>query len=189
MIYESNMTKVLERLKGKLKTASEMSALQRTIATNLKASNLRRIHNDGRAVDGSPIGQYNSNKPLYVNPNRSPRKFKPVGRNGRTVFASGKKAGQSHKTRFFANYSAFRQAVGRPSNNVNLQLTGTLLKSWQAEKQGTDWILGFNSKYGKDISEGQETKWNKLIWGVSKADERMIDEVTTEHINRSLNNA
>ena len=46
-----NTIKFLEKIKN-------TDALERGIATTLAASNKRRIHNEGKAVDGTEIGQY-----------------------------------------------------------------------------------------------------------------------------------
>ncbi len=184
MLYESNINKVIADLKGKLEKAKDMSQLQRTIATNLKASNLRRIHNEGKAVDGSTIGKY-STKEFYANPKTSPRKFSGEGKTGRKKFIS---TGKNHKTKYFKDgYKGFRQFVGREVSKVNLQLSGTLLKSWQAELNGRDWVIGFNSQYGKKVAQGNEDRFGKTIWGISKNDREMITTVTQEFINRSLN--
>lgn len=184
MLYETNISKVINDLKGKLSKASDMSQLQRTIATNLKASNLRRIHNDGMAVSGESIGSY-STRATYINPKTSPRKFAGEGKTGKTKFKS---TGSLHKTKFFkGGYKEFRSFVGREASKVNLQLSGTLLKAWQAEQQGKDWVIGFNSSYGKKVAEGNEERFGKQIWGVSKQDQEMITTVTQEFINRSLN--
>ena len=60
--YRSNVQEVLGRLKNQLAQVDGpvLSKITRTIATTLVASNVRRIHNDGRAVDGSDIGHYKS---------------------------------------------------------------------------------------------------------------------------------
>lgn len=186
MEYKSNLDSVILDLKNRLKKASDISKLQRTIASDLLSSNLIRIHNEGRTVDGGKIGQYNSNHPLYINPKNSPKKFKPKGRYGATVFKSGKKKGQEHKTKFFPSYAAFRGNIGRQHNYVNLQLSGKLRLSFVAEQTGKNWIIGFNSKYGAEISTGQEEKWGKRIWGISEKDKKNIHVITEQFINNVL---
>lgn len=60
--YKSNVQEVLGNLKRQLEQVKGpvLSKIVRTIGTTLVASNVRRIHNEGRAVDGSDIGQYKS---------------------------------------------------------------------------------------------------------------------------------
>ena len=73
-----------------------MEKITKEVATGVRASNLRRIHNDGKAANGSNIGSY-STKPMYVSLKASPRKFTPKGKTGKTKFANGK----SHKSGYF----------------------------------------------------------------------------------------
>ena len=63
MKYSSNINIVIKDIQARLKSAGnpgENSKLLRIIATDLQASNIRRIHNDGEAVDGSLIGDYSN---------------------------------------------------------------------------------------------------------------------------------
>lgn len=186
MKYDSNISEVVLQLKHKLQSAADVNKLTRLVATYLTASNTRRVHNDGNALDESQIGQYNTNNPLYINPNKAPRKFKPEGRTGKTIFKS---TGKPHKTKFFANYSGFRSNQGRANNRVNLQLTGKLKLDWAMEQQGNDWIIGFKSDYGAKIAEGMEDKYKKKIWGVSERDKKAIAQIEQEFITEQLNKA
>lgn len=63
MKYTSNINEVVLQLQNKLKKAASPAAsdkLMRIIAGDLQASNVSRIHNDGEAVNGSEIGNYNN---------------------------------------------------------------------------------------------------------------------------------
>lgn len=199
MKYSDNIAQVLSNIEGKLKKASDVSKLNRTIGTYLKASNLRRIHNEGLGVNGSPIGAY-SVKPIYVNPKNSPRKFAPKGKTGRTFFITNKAdrkkfesrygirvSGLMHRTKYFAaGYFGFRAAIGREVSVVNLQLSGKLLKDWLMEQQENAFIIGFRSRYGTKISEGNEKRFGKKIWGVSPADYKEIEGIKQEFIKEAL---
>jgi hypothetical protein len=52
--YKSNVQEVLGNLKRQLENIKGpvLDKITRTIGTTLVASNVRRIHNDGKAVDG-----------------------------------------------------------------------------------------------------------------------------------------
>lgn len=180
MKYESNINSVVLNLEAKLKKASDVSSLQREVATYLTASNTRRIHNEGKAVNGQSIGNY-SFKPIYVNPKISPKKFQTKGKYGNTKF----KNGQLHKTGYFFGWGGFRSSIGRNASFVNLQLTGRLRFDWAMEQRGKDWIIGFGS-YGAKVSIGNEQRFGKQIWGVSKQDYEMIKKIETEFINKAL---
>lgn len=58
--YKSNTQQVLGDLTKKLKGIQKetVSKVVRTVAADLVTSNLTRIHNEGKAVDGSLIGEY-----------------------------------------------------------------------------------------------------------------------------------
>lgn len=182
MKYESNINQVVLEMKGRLLSAQENSALLRTMGTYLKASNLERIHMEGKGVNEGLIGQYDTD-PMYVNPKKSPRKFPPMGKTGRTKFKSGK----PHKTKYFAQgYKGFRAAVGRDATKVNLHLTGTLLKSFVMEQDGNDIVLGFNSEYGSDVSAGNEQRFGKKIWGVTQKDIKQLEKIGNDFVNKKM---
>jgi hypothetical protein len=58
--YRSNVREVLGPLKKKLEgiKPNVLDKLTRTIAADLVSSNMSRIHNEGKAVNGSDIGDY-----------------------------------------------------------------------------------------------------------------------------------
>lgn len=58
--YKSNVQEVLGDLRKKLEGIKKetVSKIVRTVAADLVSSNLTRIHNEGKAVDGNPIGTY-----------------------------------------------------------------------------------------------------------------------------------
>lgn len=182
MKLESNINQVVLNLTGKLKGIAG-GELTRLIATDLLASNNRRIHNDGIAVNGAKIGNY-SIKPMYANPKVSPKKFTGIGKTGRTKFLNGKQ----HVTRYFkTGYRGFRSFVGREVSVVNLQLSGKLKLDWVMQPQGKNFLLGFKSKYGSEVSRGNEQRFGKRIWGVTKKDEADIKIIVEDFINKKLN--
>ena len=179
MKYSDNIAQVLSNIEGKLKKASDVSKLNRNIANYLYGSNLSRI-TQGRAINGM-IGHY-SGVPMYVNPRYSPRKFPTKGKNGQTKFKNGK----PHKTGYFVGYKGFRTAIGRETNIVNLQLSGKLFKDWSMLQQGNTWVIGFRSKYGTQVAEGNEQHFGKQIWGVTQKDKEQIKVIEQEFIKQAL---
>lgn len=184
MTYESNVMLILANVNKKLTKASDVSKLQRTIATYLRASNLQRI-TEGIAVNGQMIGQYDTASELYVNPLNAPRKFPTVGKTGRAKFKNGK----PHRTGYFRNYKEFRARIGRPTGVVNLQLSGRLFKTWIIGQQGRDWVIGFNSEYGTNVAKGNEARFGKKIFGVSGKDREQIKLIEKDFVNKALSNA
>lgn len=180
MKYASNMNRVLTKLKNNLVSLEAMDKLTKEVATGVRASNMRRIHNEGKAVDGSMIGSY-STKPMYVSLKNSPRKFTPKGKKGKTKFKNGK----SHKSGFFKDgYKGFRREIGKETGFVNLQLTGSLKADFNMVKTTNGWNIGFNKK--SDISESLEEHFKKEIWGVSEQDRIAINEIISNFIRRKL---
>jgi hypothetical protein len=57
--YKSNAKVVIDSLVKKLKGIDPLLVnVSREVATGIAASNIGRIHNDGKAVDGNDIGDY-----------------------------------------------------------------------------------------------------------------------------------
>lgn len=78
----------------------------------------KRVFQDGRSATGGQF-QYNSTKPLYINPKKFFGKASnlnpPKGKNGDTQFKSGK----NHVTTWVESYKEARGIVGRENNFVN----------------------------------------------------------------------
>lgn len=175
--YKSNMDAVLGRLKTML-SENKLDSLYRECALGVFASNERRVHNEGKAVNGSAIGKY-SRKAIYVNPARSPRAFSPVGKTGRTTFKS---TGKPHKTKYFASgYAGFKSNIGFGSR-PNLQATGRLRADWTILRTSKGYQIGWASSYGAKISEGNEIHFGKKIWGISEEDKRNINSIVKRYV-------
>lgn len=123
-----------------------------------------RIFVKGGNSAGSQIGQYNSTTPIYINPNQSPKKFPTKGKSGNTTFADG----TPHKTGYFESYKAFRGAIGRRTDTVNLQLTGDLKSDLENPVRGVPTptrinINEYQVQLNRDINikkrEGLEKKY------------------------------
>lgn len=177
--YKSDLNTVLTNILVKISGAN-LDYMCAEIATNLQASNSRRIHNEGKNVSGNRIGKY-SIKPIYVNPKNSPKKFEPVGKTGRKNFKSGK----AHKTRYFnAGYYGFRKNIGRDSTNVNLQLKGGLKAAWQTKKiNNNSYAVGFWSEKYSSRAENLEDHFGDLIWGVTQQDKNLVDSIVDRKLN------
>lgn len=183
MSYKSNIDKVINDVSDKIGHIP-LSEITIQVADYLKASNIERIHEEGKAVNGSNIGRYDTTRELYINPKKAVRNIgQPKGKNGQTKFKNGK----PHKTVYNRNYKDYRNKAGRRIDKVDLNLTGKLQSEFNfvAVKNKAD--LGFTTEYGGTISEALEDKYNKKIWGVSKEDERQIKNIVVEAIVNKLN--
>lgn len=183
MAYTSNIRAVTKRLAAKLKAIAKDDAIIREIATTLLASNVQRIHLQGLTVNGGQIGQYGT-KPLYISVEASPKKFgAPTGKTGKSKFKSGK----PHTSKYFSEgYAGFRSAIGADASKVNLTLTTRLQNDFQTQKRGRDWVLGFESSYGKRLRQAFEAKYGTRIWGVTQKDRKLSITIASNRIKAKL---
>lgn len=100
----------------------------------------QRIFADGKNSSDTNIGQYDTSRAMYINPDASPRLgadkasgvsgLQKVGKTGESAFKNGK----AHKTAYVANYKDFRNKIGRRIDKVNLNLTGQLASDFANAK-------------------------------------------------------
>jgi len=172
---------ITEKLKA---TQLDMDKLVREVANNFYVENLRRIHNNGQDVKLRLIGSGKySTKSTYISPEQSPKKFSVKGKSGKTKFKNGK----PHKSRYFEQgYKEFRETIGAETSHVNLQLSGKLKTSFIIQNDSGKYKIGFDSTYGKDISDGMEDKYNQKIWGVSSEGAAEAQAITERFIKQHL---
>lgn len=199
MEYSSNISPIVFRLNEKLSKLKNSDVLQREIANYLFKENWERI-SLGKDVDDVQIGVYNFHNEIYINPKKMGLKKditllgKPVEKSlhpqkigkGEDIIRARKTNGRKHVTRWYPSYFAFRRDIGLESQFVNLQLTKKLFKDWLILPDGKDWVIGFQTKYGSDVSRGNETRFNKTIFGISKSAQKKITEQCNEFVKESL---
>lgn len=120
MEYRDDITAKMEILAKRLADGS----MHERVARSVQVDMARRIFEDGKASDGSAIGQYDSTKDLYVAPAVLPRKIAPRGKRGR------ERQVQDRKTVWFPSYKSLRSEQGREAGKINLRLTGDLLSDF-----------------------------------------------------------
>lgn len=137
-----------------------------------------RIFEDGKNANGGPIGQY-STEPTYVNPANSPRTFPTRGKGGQSKFKNGK----PHATRYFPDgYKGFRSINGRPTNVVNLKLSGDLSRSYVPGLTRRGYAFGFISKAFSEIADGNESRFNAEIFAASDEEIDIFINTLTERL-------
>jgi len=162
-----------EKLKTFAKGGEGYDTVLRGVASSMIGVIKKRIHEDGKAADDSNIGQYDTTNPLYVNPNKSPKAFAPVGKTGKTKF----KNGQPHKTKYFDSYKGFRENIGRPTDKVNLSLTGQMNSQFTIIPTENGYGLGWNNTEMYERSKGLETKYGKKIWSLTDEESEIAADV------------
>lgn len=125
---------------------------------------IQRIYSDGLLGDEGNIRFAYRGKALYVNPSDSPRGFAPKGK------PTKRKPKKNPKTRYFANYAAFRAAVGRNPSFVDLTLFGTLRSDHTASLARTSEVTweerlknptNFSKLSGLKLKYGNFTRYNQ----------------------------
>lgn len=139
-----------------------------------------RIFEQGKKSDGSDIGQYDTKRPMYVNPLYSPlaKGNKKIGLQGLTP-TTGKtgehlfKNGKPHKTTYVKNYKDFRNRIGRRIDKVNLVLTGDLQSDFANGKVSNpipkkvsthEYVVTLSRQSNQDKREGLEKKYGTIFF-------------------------
>jgi hypothetical protein len=141
MAFEQ-LTERLNEIAKKLDEAVPEVALVQSF-TELQADFLQRVFVDGTASDGSKIGDY-STKPEYFTKNQFVKTaaFKAQGKNGDTKFKTVTRPRTSMYLK--GGYKEFRDVQGRPTNTVNLDLSGSLKRAYRVFKFGDSVLFGQN---------------------------------------------
>ena len=173
----TNIHSVLAPYILKLGTNEMADRVTKIVASTMLGDIRARIHQEGKASDGSDIGQY-STKPMYVSVKANPGRSMgtPFGKPNKfgkrfAKFASGKKAGQPHTSKYFEQgYLAYKNAIGRNVlGKVNLSLSGQLDNQFTLIQTPVGWGLGwFDTEKIRRANALQDRKYRKRIWGLSK---------------------
>lgn len=193
MIYNTNIRKVVNKFEKALETIVD-EKLMIEIGSTIQANTLERVHEDGLDSNLQNIGQYDTITPIYINPDKAPRKtaskakgiegLKRAGKYGDTKFKNGK----PHKTAYNANYKALRNKIGRRIDKVDLNFSGKLSKEFGLEVKGRNVVdLGFITTYGTEVGNSLEKKYGKRIWAASENDLKDINTIINAKIRKNLN--
>jgi hypothetical protein len=191
---ETNIAAVLTPIIAKLESNELADRVAKVVASEMLGEIRVRIHQEGKAADGNDIGQY-STEPLYVGVKQNQnigRSFgAPLGKefNGkrRSKFESGKKAGQQHASRYFADgYKGYKTTIGRNQlGRVNLSLSGQLDAQLVLIQSPLGWGLGwFDSEKYKRAVALQAAKYKKKIWALTSEEaEKAVSTAEREVLN------
>jgi hypothetical protein len=178
----------LNRIKELAARVSKEEALRIRVpaANRLLANTKNRIINEGRASDGSRIGNY-STKPAYYSRKQFVRKgsFKPVGKGGfkgerlvsekkfRVVKGTNRIVSENKfkvvkskpKTMYIENgYAGFRNVQGLQTQFVNMELSGDLMLSYVSVPDSNANIKqGLNTELSAKKREGLEKRFKPFL--------------------------
>lgn len=157
-----------------------------------------RVFQDGKKVDGSPIGQY-STTPGYLSLSGARARYGsqlPLsGKTGRgkakgggytgPTFASGK----VRKSRYYeGGYSEFRRDVNRQSERIDLSLTGDMETSITTGKTEKGAAIGFSDPEKAELARNHEKRFGGAIFAASGEESDRLIEAITEAAKRAVRN-
>lgn len=176
--------------------------LQRAVKDTL-AKQVTRIFVEGKNSSNSNIGQYDTERALYVDPNKAPRKtgdklkgiegLEPtVGKHGDHEFADGK----PHKTTYVHNYKDFRNRIGRRIDKVDLFLSGDLKSDMSNSKTGVtpvqinthEYVTGLKRESNVKKLSGLEKKYGDIS-ALTTEEKKNFKDIATKEFQLILINA
>ena len=181
----SDLTKYI----AQLKEANLVGQVTRITAFSGLSILKNRIHEQGKAADGGDIGIY-STSPIYVGKKAvGGGSIKPVGKYGETIFKSGEKKGQPHKTEYFPEgYKGYKTKIGRnQTGKVNLSLSGQLNQQTTVIPNNKDWGIGWEDSEKYKRAKALEKKYGKVIWGFTDRELEILSEVANAEAQRIIN--
>lgn len=185
--------KRLERAAENLKKDNTPLKLATYTAVAVQA---KRIFTDGRNTDGSQF-QYNSTTPLYLNPSTTFNGSKlgtPIGKTGKSVFESGAKKGQPHKTVYVKSYKDYREKIGREADFVNWELSGDLKLDFENPQGSTptpikvsenEYLSGLKRTENIGKRNGLESRYGRIFW-LSQSEKETFYSTASFELRRLL---
>lgn len=171
----------LKKLECIKKVLLENKPFALAVAT-IHADRSERIFTNGENSSGGSIGRYDTDTPMYVNPNKVPRATRgsfgagqgnfqglkpPAGKHGDTKFKSGK----PHKTTYVNSYADLRNRMGKRIDIVNLTLFGNLKSNFENRSRGVpsatkinnnEYIVGLDAE-NSEKKQGLEKKYGEIF--------------------------
>ena len=184
MAFEQ-LTERLNDISRKLDEAVPKVALVQSFV-ELQADFLQRVFVNGTASDGSKIGNYSTN-PEYFTKNQFVKTgaFRPQGKNGDTKFKTVTRPRTSMYLK--DGYKEFRDIQGRPTNTVNLDLSGSLKRAYRVFKFGDSVLFGQNDTEEHKKIEGLTDRFGE--WqSLTQEEVERLKESIPEQISIVLGN-
>lgn len=171
---------------------------------SVHALRCERIFVKGQNSNETSIGSYNTTDGLYINPDKAPRKTKnkakgiaglqPIGKTGKTVFAS---TGKPHKTAYVTSYADLKNKIGQSSSVVNLVLFGDLQSNLSSGSRGdfktqavkvspSEYIVGLDSENSLKKSGLEEHFGGTPIFTHSKNELQKYQEIIKDELLNTL---
>lgn len=146
---------------------------------------LRRVFNEGKATDGSLIGQYDdSRKQKFL----TKKAEKSLTKKQRAILAKKRlKIGKGNEEEFSGlTYKELRELKGLQVNFVDLQFTGRLFESIQVVQKDGKTTVAITDKDRAKIANYLEDKYEKTIFALGKEEKLQVMEKTSIFAQREI---
>lgn len=169
--------------KAILQNPSTQRRVETAACYAVEAEHKNRIFNEGKASNGSKIGNY-SGDPIYVGKEQLtglPKgKFRPQGKHSKSKKF---KNGNSRKTMYHKDgYSQFRRTVGRQNKHVDLNLTGTTMNQLQTGTKSGKVTYGFTAERAVEIMQSNEKRFGKEIVKVNNQEQQIAINAANKEV-------
>jgi hypothetical protein len=190
MNITSNLSEVTEQLQITLNDATDVDVIARIVAESIRGDMKRRIHTDGLASDGAPIGTYS---PGYM-------KVRTGDYGNSARVSRGKDKGKAKDSGFFTkgqqatyNIQTRKADVARPNykrtndTKVVISLTSQLENDEVTIHLGKgNYGIGCLNKHNWDKSQWVEETYKKKIFASTQAERDAAKFLIEKHINNAI---
>lgn len=174
----SEAAELIRLMPGALMQAIET---EQAIATlDVQGDILQNVFFEGRDRDGGRIGSY-SRKPMYVSLSAARARYGsqvPTSKlKGRGKNSTGSKFanGEPRASMYFSDgYAGFRAHMNRPTNTVNLKLTGNLAGAIAAGTSKNVSTIAWTNQAAAELAAAHEAKYGTVIF---QPPQRSLDEL------------
>ena len=173
--------------------AKNAKRIERVAITTTYGLYLRRIFNDGKATDGSKIGQYSTNPTLIGAQSFRTRSQanKVLGSKKKRSALSWVKAKGNNLVVLKGGYKELRSLQGLQTSTVNLQYRDDLFRSVKIGTNKGDTVIGFVDGRGlkgkadlqRKKAEGNEARFGKQIFTISKSEQKAMDLAVIKEVD------
>lgn len=180
-----SINNTLDVLSDKLKSF-DTDRLLTEVAVNVLPVMRYRVHVEGKASDGSPIGIYSKGY-MKVRTGNYPE----------TTIIKGKNAGQFRDKKKKGQAGVFTKGVNkgqpRPTYNrstdstVILSLTRQMENDMKVIKTDNGYGIGYSNQFNYNKAVWNEIRYKKNIWSLSESESNIIQTESEKFINNSLN--
>lgn len=169
----------------------DTDALLRTVATSVLALMRDRVHEKGKAADGSQIGTYSKGYVVYRS---GAYKNAKVGKKGKLStaghYTKGNKAVYAISSKKSVPVKeSKRKMMNRGSDpKVILSLTRQMEGDMRVIQEGDVFYIGYSNKDNFNKAIWNEQRYKKPIWKLSKEEHEAKDEIVQKFITDAISN-